>query len=118
MAVPALVIVPTSPDGTKVMTIGLSGAPSVPAAAVGMPSNLLQTGGIAVGAGAAAVGAAAAAVGAPGTGVLTPATAMVGLAGTLAVGAVQADNTIAKSDNNDITRYSERLLNIFHHSPC
>src|SRR5512135_3469406 len=101
MAVPALVIVPTSPDGTKVMTIGLSGAPSVPAAAVGMPSNLLQTGGIAIGAGAAAVGA-------PGTGVLTPATAMVGLAGTLAVGAVQADNTIAKSDNNDTTIYSER----------
>src|SRR5512143_161268 len=59
MAVPATVILPVSPEGTKVMTIGLSAAPSAPAAgASGASGSLVQTGGGGgVGVGGAAVGA-------------------------------------------------------------
>src|SRR5512140_3393778 len=49
MAVPALVILPVSPEGTKVITIGLSAEPSSPAAAVGALSILAHTGGGTVG---------------------------------------------------------------------
>src|SRR5512143_4310087 len=47
MAVPALVILPVSPEGTKVMTIGLSAEPSSPAfgAAAGASGSLVQVGG-------------------------------------------------------------------------
>ena len=56
MAVPALVILPVSPDGTKVITMGLSEAPSLPAAgAAGASANLSHTGGTAVGAAVGAV---------------------------------------------------------------
>src|SRR5512146_2049377 len=46
IAVPALVILPVSPEGTKVITIGLSAEPSSPAlgAAAGASGNLLQDG--------------------------------------------------------------------------
>src|SRR5512133_1021721 len=46
IAVPALVILPVSPDGTKVITIGLSAEPRAPAAgAAGASGSLSQTGG-------------------------------------------------------------------------
>src|SRR5512133_4035440 len=59
MAVPALVILPVSPDGTNVMTMGLSAEPSSPAATVGGLAIFSHTGG--GGVGFTAVGAAAAA---------------------------------------------------------
>src|SRR5512135_2580688 len=61
MAPPALAILPVSPEGTKVITIGLSEAPSCPAAgAAGASGSLVQTGGGGgVGVGGAVVGAAA-----------------------------------------------------------
>src|SRR5512141_175018 len=50
MALPALVILPESPEGTKVMTMGLSAAPRLPAAgAAGASDSLVQTGGGLVG---------------------------------------------------------------------
>src|SRR5689334_6675016 len=57
IALPALVILPESPEGTKVMTMGVSAAPSVPAAAVGGLAMGVQAGGGEVG--GTAVGAAA-----------------------------------------------------------
>src|SRR5262245_18312324 len=46
MAVPATVILPVSPEGTNVITMGLSAEPSSPAAgAAGASDNLSQTGG-------------------------------------------------------------------------
>src|SRR5512142_2527487 len=46
IAPPALVILPVSPEGTKVITIGLSAEPRAPAAgAAGASGSLLQTGG-------------------------------------------------------------------------
>src|SRR5512142_2108435 len=46
MAPPALAILPVSPEGTKVITIGLSAEPSAPAAgAAGASDSLVQTGG-------------------------------------------------------------------------
>src|SRR5574341_2163797 len=72
IAVPALVILPVSPEGTKVITIGLSAEPSSPAAgAAGASASLSQTGGGGgVGVGGSTVGAsvAGASVGAPVTG--------------------------------------------------
>src|SRR5512135_3736470 len=61
MAPPALAILPVSPEGTKVMTIGLSAAPRAPAAgAAGASGSLVQTGGGGgVGVGGAAVAATA-----------------------------------------------------------
>src|SRR5512141_458942 len=61
MAVPALVILPVSPEGTKVITMGLSVAPNAPAAgAAGASASLSQTGGGGgVGVGGAAVGGTA-----------------------------------------------------------
>src|SRR5512138_627982 len=58
IAVPALVILPVSPEGTKVITMGLSAAPKAPAAgAAGAEAILSQTGaGGGVGVGGAAVG--------------------------------------------------------------
>ncbi len=63
MAVPATVILPVSPEGTKVMTIGLSAEPSSPdAGAAGASDNLSQTGGGGgVGLAGATVGASVAA---------------------------------------------------------
>src|SRR5215207_6746406 len=63
MAVPAVVILPVSPEGTKVITIGLSAEPSSPAAgASGAFGNLSQAGGGgAVGVGGSVVGASVAA---------------------------------------------------------
>src|SRR5512146_1307315 len=57
MAPPALAILPVSPDGTKVMTIGLSAEPSAPAAgAAGASGSLSHTGaGGGVGVGGASV---------------------------------------------------------------
>src|SRR5512137_519901 len=50
MAVPALVILPVSPEGTKVITMGLSAAPRAPAAgAAGASASLAHTGGTGVG---------------------------------------------------------------------
>src|ERR1051325_6550637 len=62
IAVPALVILPVSPEGTNVITIGLSAEPSAPAAgAAGASGSLLQTGGGgAVFVGGTAVGASVA----------------------------------------------------------
>src|SRR5436190_1158712 len=62
IAVPAFVILPVSPDGTKVITMGLSVEPSAPAAgAAGASGNLSQIGGGgAVGVGGATVGASVA----------------------------------------------------------
>src|SRR6266849_2094300 len=57
MALPALVILPESPEGTKVMTMGLSGEPRSPAFTVGAVGSLSQTGAGTVAVGAAAVGA-------------------------------------------------------------
>src|SRR5258708_25273858 len=45
IAVPALVILPESPDGTNVMTIGASEAPSWPAATGGALASGVQAGG-------------------------------------------------------------------------
>ncbi len=45
MAVPALVILPVSPDGTNVMTIGLSAEPRSPAFTVGALGSLSHFGG-------------------------------------------------------------------------
>src|SRR5512138_2229518 len=46
IAVPAVVILPVSPEGTNVMTMGLSAEPSSPAAgAAGASGSLSQTGG-------------------------------------------------------------------------
>src|SRR5512143_2494421 len=46
MAPPAFVILPVSPEGTKVITMGLSAAPIAPAAgAAGASGSLAQTGG-------------------------------------------------------------------------
>src|SRR5690242_14425601 len=71
IAVPAFVILPVSPEGTNVITMGLSVAPSFPAAgAAGASDSLLQTGGgggVAVGGtavGASVAVAASVAVGA------------------------------------------------------
>jgi hypothetical protein len=51
MAVLAVAMMPDSPDGTNAMVIGLSAAPSWPAAgAVGASVSWVQTGGMAVGA--------------------------------------------------------------------
>src|SRR5512147_1691477 len=50
MAVPALVILPVSPDGTKVITIGLSAEPRSPAFTVGALGSLSHLGGGGVGA--------------------------------------------------------------------
>src|SRR5512139_3392550 len=44
MAVPALVILPVSPEGTKVITIGLSAEPSSPAFTVGALGSLSHLG--------------------------------------------------------------------------
>src|SRR5512138_2103303 len=62
MAPPAVAILPVSPEGTKVMTIGLSVAPRAPAAgAAGASGSLSQTGaGGGVGVGGTAVGASVA----------------------------------------------------------
>src|SRR5512142_2591030 len=59
IAPPAVAILPVSPEGTKVMTMGLSVAPSAPAAgAAGASGSLSHTGaGGGVGVGGAAVGA-------------------------------------------------------------
>src|SRR5512135_3464556 len=59
MAPPAVAILPVSPEGTKVMTMGLSVAPRAPAAgAAGASESLVQTGaGGGVGVGGTAVGA-------------------------------------------------------------
>src|SRR5512143_3481924 len=64
MAPPALAILPVSPEGTKVITIGLSAAPKAPAAgAAGASGSLVQTGGGGgVGVGFAAVAATVGAV--------------------------------------------------------
>src|SRR6266508_3397104 len=69
IAVPAFVILPVSPEGTKVITIGLSAEPRSPAAgAAGASASLSQTGGgRGVGVGGSAVGASVGAV--VGTGV-------------------------------------------------
>src|SRR5687767_10722043 len=68
MAVPAVVILPVSPDGTKVITIGFSAEPSSPAAgASGALSNLAQLGGgggVGVGGSTVAASVGAASVGA------------------------------------------------------
>src|SRR5258708_4952796 len=53
MALPALVIFPESPEGTKVMTMGLSGEPRSPAFTLGALASGSQAGG-----GTVAVGAA------------------------------------------------------------
>src|SRR6266540_1359695 len=62
IAVPAFVILPVSPEGTKVITMGLSAEPSSPAAgAAGASGSLSQTGGGGgVGVGGTAVGASVA----------------------------------------------------------
>src|SRR5215216_7080735 len=62
MAVPAVVILPVSPEGTKVITIGFSAEPSSPAAgAAGALGNLAQSGGGGgVGVGGSVVGASVA----------------------------------------------------------
>src|SRR5512133_2908195 len=59
IAVPAVVILPVSPEGTKVITIGLSDEPSSPAAgAAGASDSFVQTGGGGgVGVGGSTVGA-------------------------------------------------------------
>src|SRR5512146_3420974 len=64
MAPPALAILPVSPEGTKVMTIGLSAAPRAPAAgAAGASDSLSHTGaGGGVGVGGTGVGASVGAV--------------------------------------------------------
>src|SRR5512143_2311842 len=54
MAPPALAILPVSPEGTKVITIGLSAEPSAPAAgAAGASASLAHMGGTGVGRGVA-----------------------------------------------------------------
>ena len=56
MAVLAVAMMPDSPDGTNAMVIGLSAAPSLPAAgAAGASVSLLHTGGIGVGTAVGAV---------------------------------------------------------------
>src|SRR3989442_3170575 len=57
MALPALVIFPESPEGTKVMTIGLSGEPRSPAFTLGALASGSQAGGGTVAVGAAVVAA-------------------------------------------------------------
>ena len=121
MAWPPLVILPTSTDGTKVMTIGLSGAPSSPALGVRALGSLSQVGtgsgvavgGTAVGAGAAAVGAT---VGAAGALVGATVGAAVGAAGALVgatvgagVGVAQAVRTRARRTRTLIREYSVRM---------
>src|SRR5437899_12830005 len=65
MPVPARVMVGTSPDGTNVITMGLSAAPSCPAAgAAGAFAILVQFGGGGVAVGAAVAAVVAAVVGA------------------------------------------------------
>ena len=60
MAPLALAIVPLSPEGTKAIVMGVSEAPSWPAAgAAGASGNLSQTGGMAVGTAVGAVVAVA-----------------------------------------------------------
>src|SRR5438874_5156236 len=96
MPVPARVMVGTSPDGTNVITMGLSAAPSCPAAgAAGALAIFVQLGGggVAVGAAVAAVVAAAvAAVVAAVVGAVVAALvgAVVGCAAAAVVGAVVA----------------------------
>src|SRR5438132_2324927 len=83
MPVPARVMVGTSPDGTNVITMGLSAAPSCPAAgAAGAFAILVQFGG-----GGVAVGAAVAAVVA----------AVVGCAAETCVGAVVAGAALGEA---------------------
>src|SRR5512143_2874917 len=64
MAPPAFAILPVSPEGTKVITIGLSAEPSAPAAgAAGASLSLVQTG-AGGGVGVGGTGVAGTAVGA------------------------------------------------------
>src|SRR5579859_419029 len=91
MALPALVILPESPEGTKVMTIGLPDEPRSPAFTVGASDSLLQTGGGAVGLGAVAAGAVVAA------GAAVAAGAVVGTAVGAAVGVAAGAQAPANS---------------------
>src|SRR5689334_17336669 len=106
MAVPALVILPVSPDGTKAITIGLSAEPSSPAAAVGAPSILVQSAG----------GMVAVAVGAAATSVAVATGASVGTsvgAGAGVAGVPQAESTITPTTVTTNRIYIRRLLLIF-----
>jgi hypothetical protein len=91
-----LVIVGTSPEGTRVITMGLVDEPRSPAATVGMPSSLLQTAGGVVAVGPPAVGAAVAAVVlvAAGAVVLVAAAAVVLVAAGALVGATVGGATV------------------------
>src|SRR5438876_867326 len=91
MPVPARVMVGTSPDGTNVITMGLSAAPSCPAAgAAGAFAILVQFGGggVAVGAAVAAVVAAV---------VVALVGAVVGCAAETCVGAVVAGAALGEA---------------------
>src|SRR5512140_2922494 len=90
IAPPAFVILPVSPEGTKVMTMGLSADPSVPAAgAAGASASLSQAGGGAgVAVGGTAVGASVAA--SVGASVMASVGASVGASVMTSVGACVA----------------------------
>ena len=111
MELPALVIVPVSPDGTKVMTIGLLDEPKAPAATVGGLGNGEQLAGGTVAVGAAAVG----------TVVLVGTTGpVVGgtdvLVGAVVAAGVQAASAIVTITNNRANRYMLVLRIIFSSS--
>jgi hypothetical protein len=113
MALLAVAMVPDSPEGTNAIVIGVSEAPSLPAAGVaGASANLSHTGGTAVGAGVGAtVGAAV--VGA-GTSVGAE-MAAVGATGATSVGVaagLQADSANEKTAIN-VSKKNVRRLFIF-----
>src|SRR5512135_3129401 len=112
MAPPAFAILPVSPEGTKVITIGLSEAPSCPAAgAAGASGSFVQTGGGGgVGVGGAVVGAAAGAV----VGASVAGGAWVGAAGaSVGVGAGAQAARASDSTTSNANSTKVRRLNMY-----
>src|SRR5512142_2134940 len=110
IAPPALAILPVSPEGTKVMTIGLSEAPSCPAAgASGASANLSQTGG---GGGVGVGGATVAAVVGASVGASVAGTACVGAGASVGVGAGAQAASASDSATVSASRTKVRRLNI------
>jgi hypothetical protein len=119
MAVPAVVILPVSPEGTKVITMGFSAEPSSPAAgAAGAFDNFAQFGGgggVAVGGTAVAASVAGASVGASvaasvGASVITSVGASVTTGASVGAGVAGAQ---AESTSTRIAITAKNILSDF-----
>src|SRR5512138_2313673 len=109
---PPLVILPTSTDGTKVMTIGLSDAPSSPAAGVmafGIGSHFAAGISVGAGVGGTSVGATVGGTSVGGT--------AVGAGGSVAAGVAAGLQAASTSDTVITSANSTNVRRLFILSP-